>query len=118
MNTLEDKIMADCHKWLWNSFIQLRYCCWHIPNERKQSAVQGAILKAKGVVSGVPDYVINYNSKAYYIEFKNETGKQSESQKTVEIALKAQGFDYVILRSVDEFKKYVFDVILKDTPTA
>jgi hypothetical protein len=100
----EDKLMAACHQYLWNEYPESRYLCWHIPNERKQSAAQGAIMKAKGVLSGAPDYVINWNQKTYWIEFKTQTGKQSDNQKKVEIALKNQNIDYYIIRSFEEFK--------------
>jgi hypothetical protein len=103
----EDKILSECHKWLWNTYPETRYLCWHVANERKQSPMQGAIMKAKGVLSGVPDFVINWKGKTLYIEFKISTGKQTESQKMIQKALESQSFEYHIIRNIEEFKKLI-----------
>ena len=103
----EDKILAECHTWLWNNYPELRRCCWHVANERKTSGIAGAVLKAKGVVAGVPDYVINYSGKTYYFEFKTEKGIISKEQKLLHKQLARQGFDVIIVRNFEFFKEYV-----------
>jgi hypothetical protein len=108
----EDQIIKQCHVWLWNTYPALRGLNWHIANERKTTKLQGSILKAKGVVAGVPDYVINYKSKTYYVEFKTEQGKQSDSQKIIEHQLNKHGFDYRIIRSFEEFKDFINQIII------
>ena len=100
----EDKILSEIHIWLWNNFPELRLCCWHVANERQTSKREGAILKAKGVVPGVPDYVVNYAGKTYYFELKTEKGVLSENQKKLHKQMKNQAFDVIIIRSFDEFK--------------
>jgi len=111
MTDTEDRIMSQCHKWLWNTYPETRHLCWHIANERKQNKIQGAIMKAKGVVSGVPDYVINWKMKTYYIEFKTEIGEQSENQTIVQNQLEKQKINYYIVRSFDEFKQLFHETI-------
>lgn len=111
MKESEDLILSQCHTWLWNTYPELRYKCWHVANERTCSAKEGAILKAKGVVSGVPDYVINHKCRSYYIEFKTDTGKLSDNQKKIINALKNDGFDVEIIRSVGEFMDCVKKIL-------
>ena len=107
----EDRIISDCHIWLHNTYPDFRGCFWHIANERKVTAIQGAILKAKGVVSGVPDYVFNFCGKTYYFEFKTDKGILSENQKKVHNSLKKQGFEVYIIRSFDDFKKQILNIL-------
>lgn len=97
----EDSILAKFHQHLWNNHPNLRNCCWHIANERKTSLIQGAILKAKGVLAGAPDYVINYAGKTYYIEFKTDGGRISSEQKKVHEALLKQGFNVLIFWNLE-----------------
>ena len=67
---------------------------YHIPNERKCSAVQGRQLKLQGVKSGVPDLhlpVARGNYHSLYIEMKAEKGRTSDEQKWWLEELKYQG---------------------------
>lgn len=55
----------------------------------KRTPITGALLKAKGLACGFPDYVFfsriqpkgNTYCRVVFIEFKQEKGKQSDSQK-------------------------------------
>lgn len=107
----EDCILSKCHIWLFNNYPELRNCCWHVANERKQSAVQGAIMKSKGVVSGVPDYVVNFKQQTYYFEFKSEIGVLSDPQKKVHKALNFQGFNVIIIRTLEEFQTQIKNIL-------
>jgi hypothetical protein len=104
---IEDQLLTHCHKYLWNNYPDSRLCCWHVANERKTNAIHGGQLKAKGVIAGVPDYVINHNSKTYYIEFKTDIGTITHQQFDVHKALLKQGFVTVIIRNFDDFKQLI-----------
>lgn len=110
-NMLEDTLLSKCHIFLWNNYPHLRYATWHIANERQTTARNGAVLKAKGVLSGVPDYVINYKGKTLYIEFKSEKGTVSENQKKVHEALRKQGFEVYIVRTFEQFNNILITLI-------
>lgn len=99
----EDCLLSKIHIHIWNNFPSLRGCCWHIANERKTTAKEGAVFKAKGVVSGVPDYVINANGWTYYFELKSKIGILSEAQKKVHESLRNQGFEVFIIRDFEQF---------------
>jgi len=89
----------------------LRGCFWHIANERKTTAKDGAVLKAKGVVSGVPDYVLNYAGKTYYFELKTSKGVLSDNQKKVHTALISQGFEVFIIRSFEQYLETIKNIV-------
>ena len=65
------------------------------------------ILKATGVVAGVSDLIIIQPNRIIFIELKTEKGVQSNEQKSFEKKVKNLGFEYYLIRSMDEFKKSV-----------
>lgn len=50
--------------------------------------------------------------KAYMIEFKTEQGKQSPAQREWEGLIKAHGFNYVVVRSLEQFQQYIWETLL------
>jgi hypothetical protein len=55
-------------------------------------------------INGMPDLSMFRNGETIFVEFKTETGKQSELQKYVEKQLVDQGFKYYLIRSLKEFQ--------------
>lgn len=109
----EGKIQADCVSWFWNSFPQYRKCYFSIPNENSRmdsNAITGAIRKAMGVTKGVADTMLAVQNGGYggmFVEFKTETGKQSEAQKEWQTIIENQGYLYRVVRSLEEFKELI-----------
>jgi hypothetical protein len=80
----------------------------------KRNEKTGALLKAKGLKKGQPDYTFYYIQKnidiyndflikILFLEFKTAKGKQSESQKEFELIFDdMQNVDYFIAHSVEE----------------
>jgi hypothetical protein len=82
---LESKIQANCI----NYAKKLGWiCCKNI----------------KCSINGFPDLSMYKNGITIFIEFKTETGKQSELQKYVEKQLTQQNFEYWLIRSLSDFK--------------
>lgn len=79
-----------------------------------KNAIDGARLKAMGMVSGVADMTLLYKGRAYFLEFKIPIGKQSDKQKEWEQLIISQGFRYVIIRSIDDFLGFINSVVAKD----
>ena len=77
-----------------------------------KNAIDGARLKAMGMVSGVSDMTLLYKGRAYFLEFKIKTGKQSDKQKEWEQLITSHGFQYVIIRSIDEFIGFISSVVV------
>lgn len=78
---------------------------YHVPNERKCSAIQGRLLKLMGVKSGVPDLVLPVARGGYhglYLELKADKGKLSDSQKWWLLELTRQGYYAVCCHGWEE----------------
>ena len=109
----EGKIQADSHSWFWNTFPQYRKCFFSIPNENNRSdssAISGAIRKAMGVTKGVADTMLAIQRGGHggmFVEFKTETGKQSDAQKEWQVIVENQGYLYRVIRSLEEFKELI-----------
>jgi hypothetical protein len=114
----EDLILSNCHKWLWNEHPETRLLAWHVPNERKTHIAEALQLKAKGVVSGVPDYVFNWHGKTYYFEFKTETGRLSKNQSYLLEKLTIHGFLVYVVRNEAQFKNIINEIITKTSTTS
>ena len=56
------------------------------------------------MIKGVADTCLLWNGKAYFIEFKDEKGKQSKSQEIWQRTIEKQNFNYFIIRTFNEFK--------------
>jgi len=60
-----------------------------------------------GVLSGVSDLVLILENRVIFVELKNHEGIQSEKQKEFESRVLELGHQYVIIRSLEEFKKLI-----------
>lgn len=109
----EGKIQADCVTYFWNNFPQYRKCYFAIPNENSRidsNAISGAIRKAMGVTKGVADTMLAIQRGGYggmFVEFKTETGKQSDAQKEWQTIIENQRYLYRVVRSLEEFKELI-----------
>lgn len=73
-------------------------------------------MKSEGVTAGVADVLFLYPNEQYHglcIEFKTKTGRQQKSQKCFQQSVEAQGYQYAIVRSVDDFIELVKNYIFK-----
>lgn len=99
MNRQEDIEQQMIVKWSQQATIRGKYpelkLLYHIPNERKCSAREGARLKSMGVKSGVPDLclpVARGKHHGLYIELKTKSGKVSDAQKWWQAELNGQDY--------------------------
>lgn len=97
------------------SLEQIKVCEWlrqctdlpffHIPNERKSSPQQGAILKRMGVVSGVSDLMIPRATKSThgtFIELKSSTGRPSPAQTKFLAAMHRENYSVHVAYGAEE----------------
>lgn len=107
----EDILQAEIYKWYHNNFCTKLndnpHVIFSVPNGGKRSKSEAMILKATGVVAGVSDLIIIQPNRIIFIELKTEKGVQSNEQKSFEKKVKNLGFEYYLIRSMDEFKKSV-----------
>ena len=78
-----------------------------VPNGGKRNAREAARLKRQGVMAGVADLHLIYKGVIYFIEVKTDKGRQSDYQKEFQTLVEAQGFKYVIARSVNDITKLI-----------
>ena len=64
--------------------------------------VRGAFLKAAGLKAGVPDILIIWRGRAYWIELKSWAGKPSPAQVEVRNMLRLAGCSAEIARTVTD----------------
>lgn len=114
----EEKIQAESFKWLWNHHIRTRRLFFSIPLGGLRSASEAARLQATGAISGVPDTLLclpgKYQGKQYpvaFIEFKTPEGKVSSMQLAVHRSLEEAGNLVVIIRSLEDFKKFIHEYL-------
>ena len=94
--TIQVEIVDYCRK---NNII-----CFSVPNEATRN--NSKYIKS-GVLAGVSDLICINDGKVLFIELKDYKGKQSDKQKEFEKLIISQGFQYFLVRSLDEFKKIV-----------
>jgi hypothetical protein len=104
----EIQLQAACFQWFWNTYPDERGLLYMNYNNAKNKS-HGAILKAIGMVAGVADLTLLTKSGAVFIELKTEIGKQSPMQKQWEAKVREYGYQYHVVRTLEEFKQLVND---------
>lgn len=101
----ELRLQASCFQWHWNTYPDQRGLFFRIKNEGT-NRISGARDKASGVISGVADscLLLPGGRGVMFIEFKTETGRQSETQRAWQETITKHGHKYFIIRTLNEFK--------------
>ena len=106
----ELRIQSACVRWFRLQYPKMKHNLFSVPNGGKRDAVTGAKLKEEGALAGVADLILLKSNRFYgalLIEMKTPKGSQSDSQKEWESKITQDGYKYVIIRSLDEFRKVV-----------
>lgn len=70
-------------------------------------------MKNTGFLPGVSDTVImGDNGKVYWVEFKLPNNNQQANQIEFEQRCKDLGHEYVVIKSLEQFKEYVQSIII------
>ena len=102
MKRPEQQIQQSIISWFNYQYPKLNgLLCANLNNSK--DARTGGINKSMGVIAGRADLVLYFKGKAYHIEVKTPKGKQSEAQKEWESIICLSGFNYDVVRSLDEF---------------
>jgi len=75
-----------------------------VPNE---ATYNNSKFKKMGVLGGVSDLILVLQNRVIFVELKNYEGTQETNQKEFESRVLKLGHQYVIIRSLDEFKKLI-----------
>ncbi len=107
----EDQLQQKIFTWYNNEYCLKnhipRHVIFSVPNGGSRNVIEAKKLKATGLLSGVSDLIILQPNKTLFIELKIEKGVQSDKQKDFENVVSNLGFNYYIVRSLDEFKKII-----------
>ena len=108
----EIRLQQEIIRFFNNTYPDLRgLLCYN--NNNSDGGYRGHINKFLGIVPGRSDLVLYFEGGCYMIELKVGKGNQSKVQKEWEKLIKSQGFEYVVIRSLDEFQNYIKEKISK-----
>lgn len=77
-----------------------------VPNE---SSSKGETMRklATGLLGGVSDLIVILPNKVLFFECKDDKGTQSDSQKQFQKDVQNLGFEYHLVRSLEDFRKII-----------
>lgn len=110
-NQSENALQQKCVFWFHNEFPSLRGLLFAVPNGGLRSGASAKTMHLTGVVKGVSDLILLYKSEAFLIELKSSTGTQKKEQKNWQDKVEIQGFEYFIVRSLEDFKKLIHSIV-------
>ena len=104
----EDQLQQIIVIWFKNEYqMHGKGLIFSVPNGGSRNMLEAKKLKQTGAMAGVSDLIVLLPSKCLFVELKIEKGIQSEVQKKFESKVNLLGFDYFIIRSLEEFKKLI-----------
>ena len=106
----EVNLHQRCYTFFHNKYPKLRKLLNYNLNN-SPDARSGAINKSLGLQKGRSDLTLYYKGTVYHIELKTKTGKQSKAQEEFEDIMESHGFNYYIIRSLEEFKALIDKII-------
>ena len=114
MKHIESHIQKNSVTWFKLQYHQLAGLLFAVPNGGARNAREAGIMKGEGVTAGVSDLILLFPVRdcgALCIEFKTETGRQTQAQKEWQKLVEYYGNKYVICRSFDDFRKEIKDYL-------
>ena len=103
---LEAKIQAEIVKFLLPYRKAGLLDFFSVPNEGAANPIRQGQLIAMGLRPGVSDLVLMFpKGRTVFVEVKNKTGTQSPAQIAFEQRCRELGFEYVVVRSVEDIRK-------------
>ena len=110
MKQTESKIQQDCIMYFRNTYClkhhEPRCMMFSVPNEGKNAIEQMRKVQI-GMLSGVSDTIIIMPNRVIFCEFKDDKGKQSDKQIDFQNRVELLGFEYWVVRSLEEFKHHL-----------
>lgn len=104
----EDQLQQQIIIWFKNEYqMHGKGLIFSVPNGGTRNMLEAKKLKQTGAMAGVSDLIVLLPSKCLFIELKAEKGIQSEVQKIFEKKVIELGFEYHIIKSVDQFFKII-----------
>lgn len=106
----EDRIQQEAIMWFRNTYglkhHNPRCVMFSVPNSGENQKEQMKKI-ATGLLPGVSDTILVLPNKVIFCEFKDAKGRQSDKQIDFENRVTALGFEYWIIRNLEDFKNKV-----------
>lgn len=110
----EDNIQVSCVEWFRYQYPKLLLTSFPagfaLQGDKIKRIRTGARMKQMGYENGTPDLLIAVSNRVYhglFIEMKTEKGKLTENQIKIGRYLHDNGYQCLVVRSLDEFIKVV-----------
>ena len=114
---MKDKTEARIQQEIF-SFYKNNYCLnfhdpkhliFAVPND--SSSKDETMRKlATGMLPGASDLIIVQPNRVIFVEIKTDSGTQQPNQKQFEADVKALGFEYFVIRSLEQFKNLLLNI--------
>lgn len=109
---IEDQYQSEIIRWYNNNFCLKHHTprgiIFSVPNGGSRNKVEAMTLKATGLLAGVSDTILILpNGRLLFCEVKTETGSQSHEQIEFQKRVEALGFEYWLVRGLEDFQKKV-----------
>ena len=104
----EAQIQQSIFKWYHNNFCLKHHepqnICFSVPNESSNVKEQ-MYKKSLGLIAGISDLIVITKNEVIFVEVKTQTGRQSKKQKEFQSKVETLGYKYLLVRSLEDFKK-------------
>ena len=87
------------------AFMDTPCVIFSVPNETAAGYLEMRKLKLTGLFSGVSDLIVVMPNRLLFVEVKTPVGRQSVKQKYFEKLVTNLGFNYHLVRSLEDFKQ-------------
>lgn len=109
----EDQTQAEIVQWFNNEyclkFHEPRCMIFSVPNGGTRHIVEAVKFQVTGQLAGVSDLIVVFPKDIIFVEVKTETGTQSEMQKEFQKRIQKLGFQYFLVRNLEQFKQIIYD---------
>lgn len=104
----ESRLQTACVTWFRMQHRSLAKLLFAVPNGGSRSKIEAAIMQGEGVTPGVSDLILlvaqgDYNGLCIEMKTESRGSQQSDNQKAWQVLVEAQGYKYVVCRSIEQF---------------
>lgn len=110
----EHTLQCRVIRWFRLQFPTMRHNLFAVPNGGYRTKTTAALMKAEGQLSGVADLILlkrKGKCGALLLEAKVKGNSQSDNQKLWQSLIEADGYEYRIFHSLEEFIEIVTEYL-------
>jgi hypothetical protein len=114
----ENLIQQEIFIWFNNNYClksdKNRCMIFSVPND-SINAIETKRKINTGLLKGASDLIVILPNKVLFVEIKTEKGVQSGNQKDFQNRIEVLGFEYYVIRSLEQFKNLIWQQINNPT---